>query len=144
MDVVAAKIFQIIGIIALVIAIFVFIIILPIINRLLKGLNRTLGSRGRDLRGQMSSSLKEIEVAQGQLETVVSATDSVKSGMRAAIGAADKFVDFLKSPVFQLGLPVSLWFLLLAVAVPRGIRRHKKISKKQRVIPPPSWEEESR
>ena len=59
------------------------------------------------------------------------------------IGAADKLVAFVRSDVFQVGVPVVLWFFLVAVTIPRLLVGGKK-KKKPTPIPPPSWELESR
>lgn len=137
----AAKVFQIIGIVALVVSIPTCFLILFYAGKLLKEINRSLGERAGGIRKQVDSSLSGIDAAQSQLEAVSGVTASVTAGMEKAIEAADKAVAFLKSGAFQAGLPAAIWVLFLAVTIPRSLRRHKKKSK-AKPIPPPSWERE--
>jgi len=137
---VAAKVFQIIGIVVLALSVFLFIFVLPMVARFLKKMNSTLSAKAGVIGGQVKVSLAGIDTAQGQLEAVSAVTASVKSGMAAAISTSDRVITFLKSGVFQAGLPVLTWILLLAIALPRGLRKRKKKKKKVTPIPPPSWE----
>ena len=139
----AAKVFQIIGIVALVLFIPINFILLYMAGKLLKKINRSLGERAGGIRKQVTASLSGIDTAQDQLEEFSAVTASVRAGMDKAIEAADKAVGFLKSTTFQAGLPAVIWILFLAVALPRGLRK-RKVKKKNRVtpVPPPSWEKE--
>ena len=140
----AAKVFQIIGIVVIIITVLISVLILPFLSRLLKRLNKALSAGRPDIAREMSQSLHEIEAAQGQIEAVTAMTESVKSGMQAAIGVADKVVEFLESGVFQVGLPVLLWFLILVTSIIRGLQWGRK-GKESTIapIPPPSWEAEA-
>jgi hypothetical protein len=142
---VAAKIFQIIGIVGILIAAFLVVVILHFLRKGLKKANQALGTGRREVRKDLTSSLKGLDDAQGQLEAFSVMTDTVKAGMGSAIGAADKLVAFVRSDVFQVGVPVVLWFFLVAVTIPRVLLGGKKKKKKKPTpIPPPSWELESR
>ena len=137
----AAKVFQIIGTVFVILFTVVLIVILPVLARLLKRLNKSFGKRRTDLSGQMRTSISSIEGAQGQIEAIGAMTGAVKAGMASAIALADRVVVFLRSSTFQVGLPLVMWFLLLALAVPRGLLGIKKRRKSRREpIPPPSWQ----
>lgn len=135
----AAKVFQIIGIAAVVIFTLLFALVLPFLSRLLKKLNRSLADRAGGIKKQVSDSLSEMDTAQGQIEAFGAVTASVKSGIGTVISAADRLVAFLESGAFQVGLPVVLVFLMLFIGLPRGLLRRKK-PRKVEMIPPPSWE----
>jgi len=141
----AGTIFEIIGIIAIILFGLIMLAILFFMGKGIKHLNKILGSRRGEVSKDLVTSLKSLQQAQDQLEAVSIMTATVKDGMSAAIGITDKAVDFLKSDAFQVGLPLTFWFLLVAVAVPRGFlgkKKHKK--KKTGPIPPASWELEPR
>jgi hypothetical protein len=138
----AAKVFQIIGIVALVLFIPIASIALYMAGKLLKKVNRSLGERAGGIRKQVTASLGEIDAAQDQLEAFSAVAASVKVGMNKAIEAADKAVGFLKSGAFQAGLPAAILVLFLAVTLPRGLRMRKKKKSRIKPIPPPSWEKD--
>lgn len=141
----AARIFQIIGIVGILIASFLVIVILHFLRKGLKKANKSLGGGRSGVRKELTSSLKGLEGAQEQLAALSAMTESVKAGMQSSIGAADRFVTFVKSDVFQIGVPVVLWFLLLVFTIPRAISAGKKKKKKKPTpIPPPSWELEDK
>ncbi len=141
----AAKIFQIIGIVGILIATFLFIVILHFLRKGLKKANKSLGGGRSEVRKELTSSLKGLDGAQEQLEALSAMTASVKAGMQSGIGAAERFVAFVKSDVFQVGVPVVLWFLLLVFTIPRALSAGKKKKKKKPTpIPPPSWELEDK
>jgi ABC-type multidrug transport system fused ATPase/permease subunit len=137
---VAATIFRIIAVVVIILGVFIAVFVLPFLSRFLKRANKSMAERARQVRDQVNTSLGGMETAQVQLEAFSAMTGSVKAGMTTAIGAADKAVSLLESRAFQVGLPAVLWFLLLAIALPRGLRRHKPKRAPRRVIPPPSWE----
>jgi hypothetical protein len=139
----AAKVFQIIGIVALVLFIPISFIILYMAGKFLKKVNRSLAGRARDVRKQVDASLSGMDTAQDQIAALSTVNASVRAGMDKALEAADKAVGFLKSTAFQAGLPAVIWVAFLAVTLPRGLIRLKK-KKKSKIepIPPPSWEEE--
>lgn len=136
------KVLQIIGIVSVVLGVFVGVVVLPIMSRFLKKAHKALQGKARDIPDQVGASLESISVAQGQIDALIATTASVKAGMEAAIGFADKAIAFLNSALFQVGLPALLWALFLSVALPRGLRRRKKKGPKVKPIPPPSWERE--
>lgn len=139
----AAKVFQIIGIVALVLFVPIGVIVLYMAGRLLKKVNRSLRERAGGIRKQVDASLSGIDAAQDQLAALSTVSASVKAGMDKAIEAADKAVGFLKSAAFQAGLPAAIWVIFLAVTLPRGlVKRRKKKKSKVEPIPPPSWEKE--
>jgi hypothetical protein len=137
---VSATIFRIIAVVVIILGVFIAIFVLPFLARFLKRTNKSMAESARHVRDQVNTSLGGMETAQVQLDAFAAATGSVKAGMTAAIGAADKAVSFLESRAFQIGLPAVLWFLLLAIALPRGLRHHKPKREPRKVIPPPSWE----
>lgn len=140
----AAKVFQIIAIVVMVVTLFILILILPFISRMLKKLNKSFADRRVGIRSQMTASLTEMEAAQGQIEALSQVTASVKDGLDSMMGVTDKAVAFLRSNAFQFGLPVVIWLLLLVVAIPRGVRGPRPRKKPAPVvIPPPSWEDET-
>lgn len=136
----AATIFEIIAVVAIVVAVLVAVLVLPLLARLLKSFNKSGVKRAREFRTQVTGSLKDVDSVQAQVDALAQVTRGVKAGMDGAVEVAGKAVSFLESRTFQLGLPAVLWFLLLAVAVPRGLRGLSAL-KPRRVIPPPSWEE---
>jgi len=136
----AVTVFRIIAIVVIILGVFIAIFVLPFLARFLKRVNKSMAGRARDLRDQVNTGLGGIESAQVQIEAVAAVTGQVKAGMNAAIGAADQAVTFLESRAFQIGLPAILWFLLLVIALPRGLRRHRQKPAPKRVVLPPSWE----
>jgi hypothetical protein len=136
----AATIFEIIGVVAIVVAVLVAVLVLPFLSRALKRFNKSGVERAHQVRTQVTSSLGGVEDAQVQIDSVAAVTEGVKAGMTAAIATADQAVTFLESRAFQVGLPAVLWFLLLVVALPRGLHRARPKKIPRRVIPPPSWE----
>lgn len=135
----AAKVFQIVGIIVLAVSIFLFIFLLPALARILKKTNSSLAGKARLVGDQMRSSINGMDAAQDQIKAASEITASVKAGMSASIRSADRALGFLNSRPFQAGVPILLWVLLFAIALPRGLRKLKK-KKKIKPIPPPSWE----
>jgi len=133
------KVLQIIAIVVIAFAILLFILLLPLLSRLLKKLNKSLSAGRPAIAREMSTSIGEMNAAQDQIESVAVVTDSVKSGMKAAISAADKAVEFLESSAFQVGLPALIWVLFLTVSIFRLVKP-RKVKKEVTVIPPPSWE----
>lgn len=139
----AAKVFEVIGIVSLVLLIPTAFVILYMAGKSLKKVNLSLVGRAGDMRKQVEASLSGMDTAQGQLAAFSTVSTSVKAGVDKAIEAADKAVGFLKSTAFQVGLPAAIWVLFLAVTLPRGlIRRKKKKKSEVKPIPPPSWEKE--
>ncbi|MHB8896180.1 MAG: hypothetical protein ACYC99_13525 [Candidatus Geothermincolia bacterium] len=136
----AATIFEIIGIIAIIVAVLVAVLVLPFLARFLKKFNKSGVERAHQVRVQVTESLDDVDSAQDQLDAFGAVTEGVKAGMVHAIDGASKVVSFLESRTFQVGLPMILWFLLLVIALPRGLRRPKGYTERRRVIPPPSWE----
>lgn len=141
----AAKVFQIIGIVVLVIGIILVALILPIISKLLKKANRAIASNRSQINMQMRSSMEEMENAEVQMQALADMTSSVKQGIDAAVDAADRAVHFLESNTFQIGFPVVIWIAILFTTITRGLfwRRQKKKAKGVTPIPPPSWEQEA-
>jgi hypothetical protein len=139
---VAATVFEIIGAMTVVLGVLITIVVLFLMNKGLKSANRALEARKGDFSKDLRASLEGLDDAQGQLEAMSSATEGVKAGMQAAVSAADRLVSFLKSSVFQVGVPTVLWVLLVFIAVPRGLRGSRAAlkKKKKKKIPPPSWE----
>jgi hypothetical protein len=142
----AARIFQIIGIVGILIAGFLVIIILHFLRKGLKKANKSLGGGRSEVRRELASSLKGLDGAQEQLEALSEVTASVKAGMLSGIDVADRVVAFVKSDAFQVGVPVAMWVLLLVFTVPRALAASKKKPKKKKKIPipPPSWELEDK
>jgi hypothetical protein len=142
----AARIFQIIGIVGILIAGFLVIIILHFLRKGLKKANKSLGGGRSEVRRELASSLKGLDGAQEQLEALSEVTASIKAGMLSGIGVADRVVAFVKSDAFQVGVPVAMWFLLLVFTFPRALAASKKKPKKKKKtpIPPPSWELEDK
>jgi len=136
---VVVRVFQIIGIVVIILVVLVSVVVLPFLSRLLKKLNKSLSAERPAIAREMRTSLGELEAAQDQIEAVVVVTDSVKSGMKAAISAADKAVGWLESNVFQIGLPILLSLLILTASIVRGLKPRKG-KKAVAVVPPPSWE----
>lgn len=137
-----ARVFQIIAITAILLGTLMFAAIFFFLGKFLKSVNKTFVGRGREISGQMKASMDEMDSAQEQLKAFGAVTSQVRGGMDTAIVYADRTVSFLKSNTFQLGLPLALWFLLLVVTIPRGIRAQRVRKRvKAKPIPPPSWEE---
>ncbi len=137
-----AKIFQIIGIVFTVIFALSIIVILPIINRLLKGLNRSFSERKFTITQEVAKSEVGVDTAKEQVEAIKAATDVFRRNLEKTISLADSAVAFLDSNAFQFGLPVLLWILFFMISLPRGLRKSKRKKKRKRfeAIPPPSWE----
>jgi len=140
---VAAKIFEIIAVVLIIIFGLAFAFALRFLAKFLKRNNKTMGSRAGEMRKQFDSSIGGMDNAQVQIEALAAVTTSVRAGMTGAIALAAKAVTFLESRAFQIGLPAVLWFLLLAIALPRGLREHRARRGEVHVIPPPSWEAEA-
>jgi hypothetical protein len=66
----AAKIFEIIGLIAILIFVPVFILLLRFLGRSLKRANKSLGARRSEIRGNLSSTIKGLDSAQGQIDAL--------------------------------------------------------------------------
>jgi hypothetical protein len=143
---VAAKIFEIIAIVAIVICIPILILLFRLSSKSLRKLNKSMGGRRVEIRKNLSSSLMGLDDAQGQIDALSAVTANVEKGMRAAMGTADKFLAFVKSKTFQRGVPVTLWTILAVVGITRGLTpvKPKKKKKKPSAIPPPSWEQENK
>ena len=141
----AVKIFEIIGVVAIVIFVPIFVLLFRFLSKSLKKANKSLWTRRSEIRNNLSSTLKGLDGAQGQIEALSAMTANVSSGMQSAIGAADKLIAFVKSNAFQRGIPVALWTMLAVVGITRGLApiKPKKKKKKPTPIPPPSWELES-
>jgi hypothetical protein len=142
---VAAKIFEIIAIVAIVISIPLLVLLFRSLSKSLKKLNKSMGGRRTEIRKNLSSTLTGLDDAQGQIDAMSAVTANVERGMQAAIGAADRFLAFVKSRTFQRGVPVTLWTVLAVVGITRGLTpvKPKKKKKKPTPIPPPSWEQEN-
>ena len=141
----AAKIFEIIGVVAIVIFIPIFVLIFHFLGKFLKKVNKSIGTSRSGIRNNISSTMTGLDGAKVQIEALTATTTAVSSGMRSAIGSADKLVAFLKSNAFQMGIPVALWTILAVVGLTRGLTpvKPKKKKNKPTPIPPPSWELES-
>jgi len=139
----AAKIFEIIGVIAILIFVPVFILLLRFLGKSLKKANKSMAARRSEIRGNLSSTSKGLDNAQGQIDALSGVTTAVSSGMQSAVAAVDKFLAFVKSNTFQRGVPVALWTMLAVVGITRGLApvKPKKKKKKPTIIPPPSWEQ---
>lgn len=133
---VALKILAIIGII---LGTLIALVVLPVISRVLKKTNKTMAQRAREVSKEVNTSIAGLDEAQVQIQAMEAATAAVQQSVAAANKAAGQAVAFLESRTFQLGVPALLWFLLFAIALPRGLRL-TTTRKKRRVIPPPSWE----
>ena len=141
----AAKVFEIIAVAAIILFGLVLIVALRFLAKFLKRHNKSMISRAGEVRRQFDSSIVGIDSAQGQIEAMAAMTGAVRAGMDSAIAVADSAVSFLESRTFQVGLPALLWFLLLVIALPRGLRSHwPRIMKIREPIPPPSWEAAAR
>lgn len=138
----AATIFEIIGVVAIVVAVLVAILVLPFLSRMLKSFNKSGVKRAQQVRSQVTESIQDMNQAQEQLDAFAEVSKGVRAGMDAAVERASRTVAFLESRTFQVGLPALMWFLLLVVALPRGLRRSNMMRKPRRSIPPPSWEAE--
>lgn len=141
----AAKVFQVIAIVAIILFGLIFAVALRFLGKFLKRHNKGMVSRASEVRKQFDSSMGGIDNAQVQIEAMAAATGAVRAGMDGAIAVADSAVSFLESRAFQVGLPMVLWFLLLVIAVPRGLRvRWTRLIPRPAPIPPPSWEAAAR
>lgn len=136
----AVKVLEVIATIAIIIIGLVTIVVLFVLNRGLRSLNRTLESGRREIDKDIRLSISGLDEARGQLDEISAVTEAARAGMRSALSVADVAVTFLKSRAFQLGVPVALWLLLLGVSIPRSLASGKKKRKKAAPIPPPSWQ----
>lgn len=136
----AAKIFEIIAVVAIILFGLVFAIALRFLAKFLKRHNKGMLTRAGEVRKQFDASIGNVDNAQGQIQAMADMTGAVRAGMDSAIAVADRAVSFLESRPFQLGLPALLWFLLLVIALPRGLRLRRPPKREPKVIPPPSWE----
>lgn len=137
----AAKVFQIIGAVIIVLSVLIAVAVFYFLNKGLKKVNKVLRDHRGDVSKDLLIGLDGLKEAEGQLEVVTAATETVKAGMRSGIAGADKLVVLVKSSAFQMGVPVAMWVMLVFVAIPRALLpRKKKKKKKATPIPPPSWE----
>lgn len=139
----AATIFEIIGVIAILLGVLIVIAVFFFMNKGLKSLNKVLGARKGDISKDLRLSMDGLNDAQGQIDALAAMTDGVKAGMQSAIRAADTLVALVKSNAFQVGVPAVMWVLLVFIAIPRALfplKKNKKKKKKITPIPPPSWE----
>jgi len=134
----AAKVFEIIAVVAIILFALIFAVALRFLSKFLKRHNKGMLTRAGEMRKQFDASIGGVDNAQVQIAAMAEMTGAVRAGMDAAIGVADTAVSFLESRAFQIGLPALLWFLLVAIALPRGLRRASR--SEPNVIPPPSWE----
>lgn len=137
----AATVFEIIGSIFIVLFIFLLLIILPLINKMLKGVNQSFAAARRDVKTQVGESISEMETAKREIDSLKTVTVQFKSGLDSVMEAMDLTIDFLNSPIFRYSLIGSIWFLFGTIALPRGLHRHREIKPKKKSIPPPSWEQ---
>ncbi len=137
---VVARVFEIIGIVAIILLGLITVAVLYFLNKGLKKLNGITRSGHSEIGRELRVSLSGLDGAQGQLDQISAATEATRAGMKSALSAADAALAFLKSNVFQVGVPVCMWLLLLAVTVPRSLAGSKKKKKKVEPIPPPSWQ----
>jgi hypothetical protein len=135
-------VWEILGIIGVLLLLIVSVIVLPLLGHLLKSLNKGLVTRGPDFKKQVNDSMIEIQDVDKEIEALAAATRGAKLGMDKALVTADRVLGFLNSKLFQLGLPAVLWVLFFLVAVPRAWRATPKIFnwKPVQPIPPPSWQ----
>jgi predicted PurR-regulated permease PerM len=143
---VTITILRIFAIVVIILGALAGVFILRFLARFLKKQNKSFSERARDVRKQVSTSIEGIDTAQEQIAAIASMTEAVQAGMVKTLEAADRTVGFLESRAFQIGLPAVLWFLLLVVALPRGLARRtpKTESRPRRVILPPSREAAAR
>lgn len=134
-----AKTFQVVGIVAIILAGLIAIPVFHFLSKGLKRLNESIGSRRSEIHRDLRVSLEELDGAQGQLDQISAATEVARAGMSSALAAADATLAFLRSNAFQVGVPVAMWSILLAVTIPKSLARHRK--KRLEPIPPPSWQE---
>ncbi|HEY5531733.1 MAG TPA: hypothetical protein VIK22_07000 [Candidatus Anoxymicrobiaceae bacterium] len=141
-----AKIFEVIGALAIILFGIILIALLFFIGKGLKKLNRMIADHRAGITRNLDVSLGGIQEAQVQIDALSVLTSTVRTGLGSALSGADMMVSFLKSSVFQTGLPVLLWMGLIAVTMPRALfgslKKKKKISS-TKPIPPPSWELEN-
>ena len=138
----AVVVLEIIGIVAILLALAVSLVVLPLIGGFLKSLNKSMGGRVSEIKKQVGSSVENIEMANKEIEAIAAATAGVRLGMDKTLKATDKAIAFLDSKAFQLGFPAVLWVFFFVVALPRAIFHQKKKKKKSPLepIPPPSWQ----
>ncbi|MFH1150601.1 MAG: hypothetical protein V1748_09035 [Actinomycetota bacterium] len=134
---------RILGIVAIVLGTLIWVAVLPFMARALKKLNKSLSERARGVRGQVDTSVAQIEEAQAQIQALAAGTELARASIESAIASADRVVGFLQSGTFQVGLPIVLWFGLLVVAIPRAIVGVRRRRTRIVLIPPPSWEQET-
>jgi len=141
-----AKIFEVIGALAIILFGIILIALLFFIGKGLKKLNRMIADHRAGITRNLDVSLGGIQEAQVQIDALSVLTSTVRTGLGSALSGADMMVSFLKSSVFQTGLPVLLWMGLIAVTMPRalfGSLKKKKKTSSTKPIPPPSWELEN-
>jgi ABC-type multidrug transport system fused ATPase/permease subunit len=134
-----AKILQIVGALAILLALFIVIVVLYFLNKGLKGLNRTIESGKGAVRKDLASSIEGLETAQVQLGSVMSLTEGVKAGVSASLALSDRLLVFLRSRTFQVGVPLLFMLWILLLATPRALFR-KRLRRRRKAIPPPSWQ----
>ncbi|MDD5748489.1 MAG: hypothetical protein PHP64_05535 [Actinomycetota bacterium] len=137
-----AKIFQILGIVVLFITIVAAAILLPLISKLLKKLNKTIQERESGLGKQMDSSISSIDSVSTYIETLDSITTSARDFMDSILSFTEKALAFLESRTFQVGVSILTWCLFFFVALPRALFMRTKKAKRKMVLPP-SWEKKS-
>ena len=138
----AVLVLEIIGIVAILLALAVSLVVLPLIGGLLKSLNKSMGVRVPEIGKQVGSLVEDIELANKEIDTIAAATAGVRQGMDKTLKATDKAIAFLDSKAFQLGFPAVLWVFFFVVALPRAIfHREKKKKSPLEPIPPPSWQD---
>ncbi len=141
-----AKIFEVIGALAIILFGIILIALLFFVGKGLKKLNRMIADHRAGITRNLDVSLGGIQEAQVQIDALAVLTSTVRTGLGSALSGADVMVSFLKSSVFQTGLPVLLWMGLIAVTMPRalfGSLKKKKNKSPIKPIPPPSWELEN-
>ena len=136
---VIARIFQIVGALAILMALFIVIVVLNFLNKGLKGLNKAIESGRGTVRKDLTSSIEGLETAQVQLGAVTSLTEGARAGVAASLDLSDRLLDFLRSGTFQFGVPLLFMLWILFLAAPRALFRRKR-RRKSKAIPPPSWE----
>lgn len=137
-----ARIFQIIGIVFTVLFTILIIVALPLINRLLKQLNKSFSERKNTITQEVTRSEIGMDTARQQVDALKASTDIFRRNLEKVVTIADSAVAFLDSNAFQLGLPLVLWVLFFAVALPRGLRQKRRKRKRFEAVPPPSWEKQ--
>ncbi len=139
-----AKIFEVIGALAIILFGIILIVLLFFIGKGLKKLNRMIADHRAGITRNLDVSLGGVQEAQVQIDALSVMTSTVRTGLGSALSGADVMVSFLKSSVFQTGLPVLLCIGLIAVTMPRALFGNlKKKKSSTKPIPPPSWELEN-